>query len=144
MENKLDALLEGARSKKAALAAKTASDPKCVPRLKRPWHGPSVAAADGPFMGAFYAGVAQALLERGVITAGWTPWGGSGAGAVAGVLTNAGYDGYAQLGLATQLSATLCPLPGGVCDLTSFPDVAMAVWGGALAENIGFTRCVCF
>jgi hypothetical protein len=81
----VDALLEASRSKKAALASKASSDPKCVPRLKRPWHGPSVLMADSTWMAPFYAGVAQALLERGVMTAGWTPFGGAGGGAVTGV-----------------------------------------------------------
>ena len=81
----MDALIEAGRAKKASLTSKTSSDPKCVPRLKRPWHGPSVLMADSTWMTPFYAGVAQALLERGVITAGWTPFGGTGGGAVTAV-----------------------------------------------------------
>ena len=85
LENKVDALLEGARTTTAGLRAKASSDPKCVPRLKRPWHGPSVVMADSIWLAPFYAGVAQALLERGVVTAGWTPWAGAGGGAVTAV-----------------------------------------------------------
>lgn len=188
LENKVDALLEAGRSKKAALASKASSDPKCVPRLKRPWHGPSVLMADSTWMVPFYAGVAQALLERGVITPGWTPFGGAGGGAVTAVsdvfegeqggetprtrahrsrhhqtpvapsshvplsvspvftrthqvLTNAGYDGYAQLGLASQITAAMCPASGnGTCDTTAFTAIATGVWGAALPANVGYLR----
>ena len=108
IENKVDAILEAARTKKADLLGRASSDPKCVPRLKRPWHGPSVVMADSTWMTPFYAGVAQALLERGVTTAGWTPFGGAGGGAVTAVsfdLTRRVEVGGARKTFSLSLSA---------------------------------------
>jgi hypothetical protein len=64
--------------------------------------------ADTTWMTPYYPGVAQALLERGVITAGWTPFGGAGGGAVTAVsfdLTRRVEVGGARKTFSLSLSA---------------------------------------